>query len=231
MKKLLLLVLCFSIAACGYAYYQDTLAISDPENAPEGQGIAQAFCDRNGKSVGDITLFPAVYRAFDPETDKVGRFWNSTKITGARDYILQVTNQGATPCYFRTYIAFENNDGVFDELITINWSEGFTVTPLEGDLILPNDPTKVEKYRVYLVTTAEPLPPGEVAEPMLQLYLSSAAGNDDVKAIGEHYTIRAASEAVWLPEVGDPEYDAITIDLLGEPTMEHAKSLFIPDEE
>ncbi len=231
MKKLLLLVLCLGMVACGYGYYRDTLALSGPEAAPEGQGIAQAFRNRNGEPVGDIILYPAVCQAFDPETDKAGRFWNSAKITGAQDYILQVTNQGATPCYFRTYLAFENGNDVFDQLITINWGEGFTIAPLEGDLTLAGDPTGVSRYRVYLITTTEPLAPGAVAEPMLQLFLSGAADNADISAIGEYYTIRAASEAVWLPEAHSPEYDAITIDLLGRPSLERAQALLTPDAE
>lgn len=228
MKRPLLLALCLSLAACGYAFYRNTLAISGPEAAPQGQGIAQAFCNRAGNPVNDITLFPAVYQDFAPETDKIGGFWNDAKITGAQDHILRITNQGATPCYFRTYIAFENPADVFDSLITLNWGAGFSITPMEGDLILPNDPAKVGKYRVYLITMETPLAPGATVEPLLQLFLSKAATNADVRAMDGFYTIRAATEAVWLPEVGSAEYDAITIDLLGEPTLAHAQTLFAP---
>ncbi len=230
MKKFILFLLCVGMAACGFAYYQDTLAMSDQKDVLPGQGIRQVFCDRNGKPVDNIVLYPAVYGDdFDPARDLVERFWDSEKIAGAQDHILRVTNQGSTPCYYRTYIALENGGDVFDRMITVNWGEGVKVEKLAETLSLPDETGNMNSYRVCLLTTEEPLEPGATAEPLLQLFMSRWADHADIRALGPNYTVRAATEAIWLPAVGDPEYDAISLNLLGPATIEHAKELFTKD--
>ena len=204
MKKLLVLALCLALSVGGvYAYVEGTLALEAREAATNT--ITQSILQRNGDTyvaAQKTSLYPA-HHAVDVNwnaADSQG-FWPADMVNGARDNIVQVTNNASSACFFRTYIAFENNGGVFDDFIMVNWHDSVGTSdqfPYMLETLPSNVVINGEPYRVFVLTYTKPLAAGATSEPsLLQLAMMCTAGNNEVALLGPTYNVLACTEAVW----------------------------------
>lgn len=214
MKKTLAVLVCIALAVAGYIHVEGTLSAQIESEGHENV-ITQLILERSGNDLipSDKTrLLPCVYA--DPamldtfrETTSIGgydvRLWAKNDVSGAKDKFILVRNDGATECYFRTLIAFENTAGVFDSLIYLNWNN-----PEQNNYLFEAVPTELEingeRYRLFALTYKEALAPGQTAPPMLlQVAMDRRANNDDVAPLGETYELLAFTQALWVDHTLD----------------------------
>jgi len=180
--------------------------------APTGQGITQSEYQR--RADGELEpfaqnkpFFPASYgQSFDFSTSKdASGYW--TGINGAVDKTVKVTNNGSTPCYFRTLFAFQDTQGVVTNgYLQINWNtEDYKIE--ESAVTLDGVP-----YTVYAATYKEPLAAGaESPASLLQFALKSDTPYGNM--VGE-YRILAVSQAYWQEDENEFSLDMLP-DMLG----------------
>ncbi len=238
MKKWVAYLILLAFILGGALYLEDTLALEGTTNPG---GITMRFVDRKGESINGVTLLPAVYGDdfLDPdanttETISIKRstiadwgevpLWKETLINGARDHFLLITNSStpSAPCTYRTYIAFENNGGVFDKQIVVSWNhDDFTISELPDDLTIAGDQNV---YRVFQCEPKQSLAHKATAIPMYQLYMKREADNADVAALKGEFTVRAVTTAVW--QQSDTEQNVDWVDQLGTAGIGQARRLF-----
>lgn len=214
MKKTLAVLVCIALAVAGYIHVEGTLSAQIESEGHENV-ITQLILERsdNGLVPSDKTkLLPCVYA--DPaalesfsEPASIGgydvRLWAKKDVSGAKDKFILVRNDGATACYFRTLIAFENSGGVFDSLVYLNWN-----TPEQNNYLFEAVPTELDingqRYRLFALTYKEALGPGETAPPMLlQVAMDRQANNEDVAPLGETFELLAFTQALWVDHTLD----------------------------
>ncbi|MBQ6808685.1 MAG: hypothetical protein IJP07_05970 [Firmicutes bacterium] len=123
--------------------------------------------------------------------------WNDAKLYGALDKFVFVKNTGSSPCYYRTWLAFECPDGMeYSEvpdkhfMNNVNGNDLFKWEDLGYQVI---DGTR---YHVELATYQEELAPGETSRPsLLQVVMTDKVTNEDAEKLGSSYEILAYSEA------------------------------------
>jgi len=140
--------------------------------------------------------------------------WDDTKLHGALDKFVFVKNTGSSPCYYRTWLAFECPEGMeFSEvpdkhfMNNVNGNDRFDYNPLnldkqggvkdDGDVAdLGYIEVDGTRYLVMLVTYSEELAPGEISRPsLLQVVMTHNATNEDAEKLGKSYEILAFTEA------------------------------------
>ena len=147
--------------------------------------------------------------------------WDTT-INNEMDKFISVTNKGSEEAYVRTIIAFEDNaEGTLTAKLHTLWGFNGDGTYVE-ETAKPNDDGEYvnlpdadvvwlqntdgswltidiagTKHTIAVITYTDALNPGETSVPsLMQLWLDPTATNDWSDAVGEKYTIYAASLAV-----------------------------------
>lgn len=159
----------FSVLACllliGSVAVAGTMAYTN-QQAPAGQGIEQTIYDGGGQLLPGHTL---------PK-------------------VITVTNNGDTPCYFRTIVAFENSGGLFDSgLVQPTWNDtDYTISPA-GSAQLDG-----VSYALFVATYNTVLESSKTAPASLEaISMSADAQQSHLAAAGDDYTVLAVSQAIW----------------------------------
>lgn len=122
------------------------------------------------------------------------------------DKFVFVKNTGTEDCYYRTIIAVEDPveaDGMVSTNRTSNtrfdWDPDTAGVQAkeESELIIKDVYINGVRYYLMVATYQEVLTPNEISRPsLLQAYLSSDAGNEELAAFGENLDILVYSQAV-----------------------------------
>ncbi len=155
--------------------------------------------DENGVLVGFTDNKPA-YPAVGPiEYAENGVDINGTEykvftddLKNVIDKIVTVKNTGKSPAYIRTIIAIEAPEGDPNDLIHVNVNDdGLSYTSWASVEIDGVD------YVYSVFTYDEALNPGEISAPsLMQVFLDSAATNEDCAKFGDTWEILVVSQAV-----------------------------------
>ena len=165
---------------------------------------------------------PTIELALDEPADCTALLWDSKKLSGAADRIVQVTNTGGEPVHLRTVFAFEADTTDFagryagrDDLIHLNRSEEAWVWA--GPVAAQIDGVA---YDLYTAVYTGVLQPGETTPPsLLQFAMSKYAGNAEVNQFGSSYDLLIRSQAVQAVQGTDA---AVLMNAaFGEVTAEH----------
>ena len=219
MKMKRTLVLCITLLVCAglalggtIAYLSDTdsdvnvmtlgnvkIDLIEEERAADGSLID--FSD-------DHPLLPGVYETL--ENKDADSYW--TNVTGAVDKIVTVKNVGKSPAYVRVWFAFETTDDAafFDQMIHLNKNE--TESEWKWEFLKEADGsyTYLEldnaRYVAAVATYQQALGVDAVTPVSLrQVLLDSAAGNDDIAALGDKYSIFVVAQGIQTAGFGSAE--------------------------
>ncbi len=231
MKKALLIVvsavLVVALAIAGTAAYL-TYTSQDRNTFTVGNVAIDQIeqeRDENGDLVDfeqDKPLIPAVGEiAWDDEKLEIGGkeyVVFDDELQNVQDKIVTVKNTGNNDAYFRTWIAFENNEGAANFIHTSYNSVDYTWSAFADDYTwnMVVDANGVE-YWLLVGTYNDTLKVDETSPASLvQVFLDSAADNSFYEAIGSQYDILVFTEAVQAG--GFPDAETALNEAFGVPT-------------
>ena len=113
------------------------------------------------------------------------------------DKIVTVKNTGTSDAYVRTVVAIEAPDYDPNDLIHINWnSTGVDISDPVTATIPDEDGNDVD-YVIFTFTYEDPVKAGEISAPsLMQVFLDSAATNEDCAKFGDTWEIIVMSQAI-----------------------------------
>lgn len=229
MKKRLLMLICILCTMAIFvggtlAYFTDSVtataeiksAMIDIEQIEmERQVNKKSLQDYSHDENNPIYLYPAVYSGelktetlewavekpdYENQADFELKFWSN--VNNAVDKIVFVKNSSTTQAAFRTIYAFESYPNFDTTKLLLNRNTtNYTWSEIGPGNIQVDGETKT--YYFMTATYKGELAIGEIATPsLLQVALSSKAGNEDIEKFGETYEILVVTQAT------QSQYDA-----------------------
>ena len=126
--------------------------------------------------------------------------WNDNNLSNVMDKMVFVENTGKSDAYFRTIIAYECPEGITigepaqgaEIMVNVNGSDLYIWENNIGYITVDGI-----RYAVVVATYKDALKPGDQAHPsLLQVVMTHHATNEDMKLLGDEYTILVLSQAV-----------------------------------
>lgn len=170
----------------------------------QGQPLYPAYAenDTSYTAVDSPLLYWGPYTTNESDSTSGGGgagngLWPVT-LHGALDKMVFVKNTGDSPCFFRTWIAFECPEGMdysegsdkeFMNNLNLNWRYNWETCGY--------DDIEDTRYLILCATSTVPLGVGEISRPsLLQVVMTGNADSKDMELLGDTYEILAFSQAV-----------------------------------